>query len=198
MITEEAMLEGLEKTVKNAESFFKMGKVLFQFKFYARSYSSFHFCIEEVGRFSILFKALIQSWSGVALSKAHLKDLGYFDHQQKLVFSNVLEEATKLIIEATEYVDDDEIIEGMQKANENLRIQNAKVQNLNNQKNSSLYVDFDSNTGLFVLPEESFDEADCIELMKLAEIRLAIAKSVNQNLPNNLEYLKNHYESDAS
>ena len=151
-LTEELILQGLSKSLSNSESFFQEAELLLNNNFISRSYTLFHFCVEETGRFSILLKSLFDGFSGQEINTGSLKKLGFFNHKEKLFYSDFMEEVSLFIVENVENREMiyDYEIEEIKRLEEKIKPKQDATSDLDSKKNDSLFILISRMDNLFL------------------------------------------------
>lgn len=160
------LFEVIEKCLKNAQELFEEAEILKEHKRYARSYTLFQICIEEVGKTSLIYKFLLDpNKNDNSTVKKFIAN--FRDHKAKIVTSIAYDKMLVPIIESEE---DNEL---KQKWESEILNQLNSVNKYNDYKNYSLYTSFYDND--FCIPSELFTLDNLISIQYLSKIRLNMA-----------------------
>lgn len=156
-MTKEHLIDGILKTLRNAQELCDESEILLKNEKYARSYSLSHLAREEFSKCFILYRPIIELIIGnqVDLKKTRIR---YRSHKAKLI----ADRATTLHLFGSELEKDgikkDGLFSGIEKSNE--------------WKNTSLYVDW--NNGKFIMPTHSFSREKAERNLEIAIYRIKV------------------------
>lgn len=168
-ISNENIINGMKKSLNNADSLLSEAFLLQSNKKFARAYTLCQIAIEELAKIQMLFELWIDRINGNTINYKLLND-NFKDHPTKTKISIETEIAFfKLMKEQTGYEWIDKLIS---KGDELL----TKVKELNNLKNESLYVSI-KNDG-FQSPEEIIDEGKYQSISASAFMRQQFFKNM--------------------
>lgn len=131
-MTDTELERGYKLTFENVKRLLEEADGLRIFDRYERAYTLYQLAIEEIGKCSILFRAIINFYLEETIDLNYLKKEGYFQHQAK-----TLESLKSEIIAITFF---EESIGKKTGLIEETLYDYSHVEDLNNNKNDSLYV----------------------------------------------------------
>lgn len=166
---------GAFKCYENALELFDEGQLLFDNGKLARSYTLFHFSFEELGRFYMMMKLVMECLLGKIQPKdvnfKALKEMGYTDHTKKLDKS--VFQLIAMSMYSASLGGRSDLINQMEKLYEELILETG---NYDDDKNRSIYLNFQDNE--FVKPIENITETTVEKMKQLSEIALLNTKMV--------------------
>ena len=181
---EQEFLNGINLCIRNIKDFYRDAELLEKNSSLIRSYTFHQFCIEECGRFFLIYNCLQDFYSGKIKAKdlnyGRLRKAGFETHTEKtkINFENLL--ITNLTFLAlSESPDKNDIENNLIKNYSDLT---KLKEELNSLKNESLYVSFSSN--------EFHGPGDNISLYQFARI-----KNLSKISLETIEKLENFYNS---
>lgn len=131
--------KGFNLTIENAKSLIEEGKILKANGYYARAYTLNQLALEEAGKATLIYVAILNYYQGVSIDDNYFKTQKFYDHERKtkaalsefLIVINRYEKSTNNKMKAlknaiTKYENDTTL--------------------LNNAKNNSLYVFIESDS----------------------------------------------------
>ncbi|WPU92498.1 AbiV family abortive infection protein [Mucilaginibacter sabulilitoris] len=158
--------KGFSMVIGNAQSLFDEATLLFANGYFARSYSLSQLAIEEVGKSTLLCRAVLAFYMGEEVNSKYLDKLGFRDHQQKTRLSLKSELISVYLYEKS--IDEKTDFRG------SIIDVFSRVDKLNSLKNESLYVSMVDDK--FSVPSEIISSDMAKELLEKAELRLVSAK----------------------
>lgn len=124
---------GYRLAFDNAQKLIDEADILDGFDLYPRAYALYQLSIEEIGKCSILYRAILDYFMGTLITIDYLNKLGFFDHKTKTRESMISE---ILVIERFERsIGQDSGLK------EEIADEYRNVKESNMKKNQSLYVD---------------------------------------------------------
>lgn len=172
-IPTEELKKGLEKCVHNAKGLYKDAVLLKENNRLSRATSLFKLSIEESGKTTILYRAILLSEMGEKVTSKYLNKEGFANHYKKAKSALDLDiEILHLYKSST-----GNSVKGFL---ESKFSEEKSLHNLNWIKNISLYVDFFE--GRFISPEETINTEILDTLEFKALMRIEAAKGLIQRL----------------
>jgi len=164
---------GLKLTYENATRLIEEAEGLVVFERYSRAYTLFQLATEEIGKFILIFHALLDFYNGITIDEKYFKDNHFKDHMHKTKKSLLIE---LIVIEHFESHIGHET--GLKQ-----KIWNDfnNVNELNNRKNQSLYVSIKDDK--FVFPDTVITKDMVNDIGLLTKIRLKGIEPFIQPLP---------------
>lgn len=171
----ERIYDGAFRCFENACELNEEGQLLYENDRLARSYTLFHFSFEELGRFYMMMKLVMEYLMGKTHARdvnyGALKEMGYTDHTRKLDKSVFQFIATSMYSASLGGRPD--LIDQMEKLYDELI---AETGNYDSDKNKSIYLNFQDNE--FVKPIDNISKDTVDKMKQLSEIALLNAKLV--------------------
>lgn len=174
----EQLFKALELTYRNIISLFEDATILYDNKKFGRSYTLYHLCFEEAGRFYLLYGVFIDYLTGKIKKKEinyrYLKVKGYDDHLLKINVSYEGMKRAALMLKMMEKNQSEDIIrkkeieremEEIAEGIDNIRKSNTE---LNKRKNAGLYVTFEDNR--FHLPDRTIKVTEFYDMQRLSRL----------------------------
>jgi AbiV family abortive infection protein len=181
-LLKEDLFSAIEKSLVNAHELHSDAKILKENNRFARAYTCFQFCIEEVGKAALTYQYLLDD--DTSKSKLFLKD--FRDHKTKTNSAIGIDMLMLKIIQ-------NPVLK--KKTLINSHIQNNSLDKFNNLKNYSLYTSLID--GKFYLPSEIVTETNVEDIEFYAKIRLEVAAQFYKiGIKEFDEVLKAHKEMD--
>jgi len=171
-LDQENLRKGLILTIRNAQELIDEAEILLKNEKFARAYTLSHIAVEETSKCTMLLKLLsFKIWEEHIDDKKVRKR--YFNHKEKLSNFNLLK-----------------ILSGKNDI-ENLDID---IENLNNAKNDSLYVNW-NNENIFTVPSDKYNSKKSTDFFNeslnyvkmLTTIILEIIKNEKRFVENTLQ-----------
>jgi AbiV family abortive infection protein len=185
-MTDEILIDGIEKALDNANSLHEEASILEKHKKHERAYLLYHICIEEIGKAHLLFYLLLdEEYKDDKKLKKFLKD--FRDHPTKISASIGVDTIIARLIENKE--DRHKYIETIAKQYEN-------VSKINDLKNFSLYTNYFS--GQFVRPSYIIDEKLLGNIKFYAETRLLASAQILFPLIKTLDTFRPMYQKEKA
>lgn len=181
-IDDKILLDGLNKTLENARLLFIDATLLLENKKYPRAYTLYQLSIEEIGKLLILHNSLLDYHMGNEVDRDYLHKHGYFNHVKKthssitLEFSYLMEYKMSVPTAST-----GELIKDLINEENNL-------QQSNELKNSSLYVDFSDNKFKSPIETITLDMVTAIE--SKARLRILLGEKIYEKSENSEQLIK--------
>lgn len=164
--------KGFKLVIQNAKDLLVEAKLLFDNGFYARAYSLTQLCIEEIGKSTILSRAILDYYFGEKIDFKYFEKLGFRKHQEKTKQSLQPELIAIWMFEKSRGKKTnlrDSLIEDFN-----------QIDQYNKLKNDSLYVGLNDDS--FIFPGEVIKKEMAAELIEKAELRLAAAEPLFRTL----------------
>lgn len=183
-LSEEVIISGINMVLDNAKELIKDGDILLKEKRFPRAYTLYQFAIEEIGKSRLLYALLIAIKTG---EKIDYKDYNreFTNHIRKSKGAIVFEIAALMLLFKNEK--NEEKRTNIKDAYNELLDEERNVEELNNNKNFSLYVSTIDNS--FVTPEILISEEMAHKLRQNALIRLRTSTPFHEMILKNLEIL---------
>jgi AbiV family abortive infection protein len=166
---------GAFKCYENALELYEEGQILYDSGRLARSYTLFHFSFEELGRFYMMMKLvmdfLFEKIPAKEVNFNTLKKMGYTDHTKKLDKSVFQFIATSMYSASLGGRKD--IIDQMEKLYVELILETS---NYDANKNRSIYLNYEENE--FVKPIDNISNETVEKMKQLSDIAIINAKMV--------------------
>jgi AbiV family abortive infection protein len=162
-MTDTELENGLKLSLENAKQLTEEADGLMIFNRYPRAYSLYQLASEEIGKIIIIFHSILDFYNGTQIDEAYFEENQFKNHQQKTKKALMIE---LIVIEHFEkHINKDsglkqKILEDFNNTNE-----------LNDQKNQSLYVSIKENT--FVSPNSSITKKMAEDLAFSTKLRFA-------------------------
>ena len=166
-MTDIELENGYKLTYENATNLIKEADLLFQNIFLPRAYTLYQFAIEEIGKCSILYKAIIEYNWGVPINFDYLKQKGFTDHKSKTKDSLHTELFAIQMFEKH--------IGAESSLKESIYWDYDNVNLINDKKNNSLYVGLSDQK--FLSPNQAISYKDVAEIQYKAKIRLKTSEN---------------------
>ena len=158
--------KGYQLVIENAKSLIDEANLLLANDYCARAYSLTQLATEEIGKSSILLRAIFEYYMGVTIDFKYLKGLGFTKHQEKTKESLKPELIAIWLFE-----------QSMKKKTDlrsGLVEDFNQIEELNDLKNNSLYVGVKDDR--FFSPKEIITKEMARNLIEKAKLRLAAAE----------------------
>ncbi|RKS01459.1 AbiV family abortive infection protein [Flavobacterium sp. 102] len=163
------LFRAIEKCLLNAQELYDEAVILEEHKRYARAYTLFQICIEEVGKTSLIHKFLFDNNVETSTINKFLKD--FRDHKVKIKSSISYDKIFSVLIEKIE-IDEKDLKASLDKEILN---QYENVSRNNDYKNFSLYTSFYKDD--FRIPSELFFSEHVDSIKFVSTMRLNMAKN---------------------
>jgi AbiV family abortive infection protein len=156
-MTKENLIDGILKTLRNAQELCDESEILFKNGKFARSYSLSHLAREEFSKCFILYRPIVELIRGNQIDWKKTRTR-YRSHKEKLI----ADRATTLHLFGNELekngIKKKELFSGIEKSNE--------------WKNTSLYVDWSNDK--FIMPADSFSKEKAERNLEIAIYRIRV------------------------
>jgi len=171
-MTDTELENGFMLSLKNAQRLIEEADGLAIFERFSRAYTLYQLGIEEIGKCLIIYNALLDYYNGESIDAPYLKKHGFFEHKDKT------QESLKLELLVIDFFEKhigretgfkQKIIDDFNNVNQ-----------INNNKNNSLYVSIKDNT--FCFPDNVITIEMVNEIALLAKIRLEAIKPFQRPL----------------
>ena len=171
------LLSGAQMALENAKSLAAEASILYEAKFFSRSYALGHLAREELAKVSMLYRAAIHVLIGDQPDWRKLSKR-FHGHKQKIINDQLhqMNSVTLDDLRASGVSIDDE---GWKRLQE-LRMSEKGIAFTNERKNSALYVSWDGSK--FVKPEDEFSERQAFRSLTLAQLSCADAEQWIESL----------------
>ncbi|WP_298529230.1 AbiV family abortive infection protein [uncultured Christiangramia sp.] len=177
---EEKIISALYYTFENIKGLNEEAHILKKHSKFGRTYTLFHLCFEECGRFHLLHDYLMDFFNYKIEARdftyGHLKKLGYENHRLKLIQSieGMRRTATLFLMLSRSQNnlenDGEEFDRELEEINNKLDEITLTEKELDKLKNVGLYVTYSDNE--FHLPDKSITAKQFIDIQKLANLGL--------------------------
>jgi len=177
---EQEFFNGLELSIINARNFFDDAEILEKNKRRVRSYTFYQLCIEECGRFYMIYNCLRDYYKKKQepkeLNYGKLKKLGFDKHTEKteINFSNLI--LTNMVFLEMSDLKGNQYLEN--KLIQSIQYLTSLKDQLNYLKNESLYVSFTNNK--FTLPGENISLYEYDIVKNLANISIRTIEKLKE------------------
>jgi AbiV family abortive infection protein len=168
MLDDKELEKGYWLTVENAKSLIDEATILKEKGLYSRAYTLFQMAVEECGKTSIIYNAILRFYQGTQIDQKFLNENGFVDHKEKIDQSLRIEMAAIFMYEK----DLGEKSGLMKEVIGNFN----RVTELNSLKNNSLYIFIKDNK--FVSPNNIITEALVKDIEYSANLRHQVAKQI--------------------
>ena len=164
---------GLKLTYKNAIRLIEEADGLLIFERYSRAYTLYQLAAEEIGKFVLIFHAMLDFYNGIVIDEKYFEDKAFRDHKPKTKKSLLIE---LIVIEHFEkYIGHETGLK------QKIWDDYENVNELNNRKNQSLYVSIKDDK--FVFPDSIITKDMVNNIGLLTKIRLKGIEPFNKPLP---------------
>jgi AbiV family abortive infection protein len=160
----EQLMEGCEKGLKNAQSLAAEAGLLYEHKYFARTYSLGHLAREELGKVLMLYHAAIDVLVGSTVDWKKLSRR-FRDHKEKIINDQMFQSHMMDVLKATNLLTEQE--QGQWAAAQHLQFTKQATAYRNRRKNASLYVSWEDLA--FQLPSEVFTERQAYRTWMIAK-----------------------------
>ena len=163
---------GFKLVLENSKSLIEEAKLLFKNGYLPRAYALAQLSIEEIGKSTLLCKAILNYYLGYEINSKYLDNLGFRNHQIKTRQSLKSELIAIWMFEQS--------IGKKTSLRDSVIDDYNGVENLNNLKNQSLYIGIHDDA--FTSPNDLIDSQTVTNLIDKAELRLAAASPLFRSL----------------
>ncbi len=160
----EQLLDGCEKGLKNAQSLAAEAGLLYEHKYFARTYALSHLAREELGKVMMLYHAAIDVLVGATVDWKKLSRR-FRNHQEKIINDQMFQSHTMDLLKAAELLTEQE--QGQLAAAQHLQFTKQAIAYRNRRKNASLYVSWEDLA--FQMPSEVFTEQQAYRIWMIAK-----------------------------
>ncbi len=188
-LSDEKLIEGITKSYANAVDLLDEANLLGQAKKFSRAYALCQLSIEEFAKSPILFSILMERLEGSKIDyEKYEKD--FYNHEKKM------EHGIDWEIAMFEYFKAETGKDFVDKTIEKSKEYRNKINEFNDLKNESLYVDIINDN--FQLPSEVINEEKYNSIAATASLRKIMLQGLTKTDENSLNELKLAFEKDTS